>query len=92
MPLWDRVDAIFCSDPREKESPPYITKECDHHPGKQKEDPSLARLLDKARRSGINGLNVYPRKPVRGSGTNPAKNRSGLLNENNHRKRNQYND
>src|SRR6266481_1170993 len=40
MPLRDRVDAIFCSDPREKESPPYITKGCDRHPGEQKEDPS----------------------------------------------------
>ena len=42
--------------------------------------------------SGINGLNAHPRKPVRGLGTNPGQNQSELLNENNHRKRNQYND
>jgi hypothetical protein len=41
---------------------------------------------------GINGLNAHPRRLVRGSGTKPGQNQFELLNESNHRKRNQYND
>ena len=41
MPLGDGFDAIFCGNPTEKESAPDIAKECDHHSGKQEEDPPL---------------------------------------------------
>src|ERR1700692_1361562 len=41
MPFWDRVDATVCRDPGKEKSPTYVTKECDHHSGKQEENSSL---------------------------------------------------
>jgi hypothetical protein len=51
--LGDGFDAVFCSDPTEKESTPDIAKECDHHSGKQEDDlPLPGRSIKFAEKKG----------------------------------------
>jgi hypothetical protein len=41
MPIRDGFDAIFSSDPTEKESAPHIAKECDQYSANDENDPLL---------------------------------------------------
>jgi len=55
MPLWDRVDTIFCSDPKRGKGPRRITKECDDHSGKEEKTITIGAFIGGARTTRIMG-------------------------------------